>query len=191
VYTVGVARTDEFIRDVFVVKLLNPDTNMKTNCIASLICLATLTISSAWAAQKESFKAEKEDKEAIQKELAKMQGEWSMVSGSADGTAMPDNRLKQMKRICKGDETTTMMGGQVYFKAKITIDPSKKPKTIDYQMTEGFTKGKKQLGIYELDGDKFKSCFGKAGADRPKDFTSKSGDGRTLSLWIRDKKAMP
>ena len=161
---------------------------MNTNRLALAILLATLTISFAWAAQREKEPA-KDEKEAVKKELDKMQGEWSMVSGSADGTAMPEAMLKEMKRVCKGDETTTTMAGQVYFKAKITIDPSKKPKTIDYQMTEGFTKGKKQLGIYELDGDTFKSCFGKAGGDRPKEFTSKPGDGRTLSVWKRDKKA--
>ena len=92
-----------------------------------------------------------------------------------------------MKCVCKGDETTTTMSGQVFFKAKITIDPSKKPKTIDYQMTEGFTKGKTQLGIYELDGDTFKACFAKPGAARPTDFTSKPGEGLTLSTWKRDK----
>ncbi len=159
---------------------------MNTKNLAIVIVLATLTISSAWAAQKEPAK---DEKEAVKKELIKLQGEWSMISGSADGTAMPEAMLREMKRICKGDETTTTMGGQVYFKAKITIDPSSKPKTIDYQMTEGFTKGKKQLGIYELDGDTFKSCFGKAGGDRPKEFTSKPGDGRTLSVWKRDKNA--
>jgi uncharacterized protein (TIGR03067 family) len=162
---------------------------MNSNRIALLVCLATLTVSAAWAAQKQKEPGKDEKEAVIKKELAKLQGDWSMVSGSADGTAMPDQMLKQMKRICKGDETTTTMAGQVYFKAKFTIDPSKNPKTIDYQMTEGFTKGKKQLGIYELDGDTFKSCFGKAGAERPKDFTSKPGDGRTLSTWKRDKKS--
>jgi hypothetical protein len=52
-----------------------------------------------------------------------------------------------------------------------------KPKTIDYDMTGGFTKGEKQLGIYEVDRDTFKSCFGEPGAERPTDFTSKPGDG--------------
>ena len=55
---------------------------------------------------------------------------------------------------------------QTFFKAKFTIDPTKKPKTIDYAMTEGFTKGKTQLGIYELDGDTFRSCFAPAGKRR-------------------------
>ncbi len=127
--------------------------------------------------------------DAVKKDLAALQGEWSMASGAADGQAMPDEMTKQMKRVCKGDETTTTMAGQMFLKAKITLDPTKKPKTIDYEMTDGFTKGKKQLGIYEIDGDTFKSCFASPGGERPTDFTSKSGDGHTLSVWKRDKAA--
>jgi len=158
-----------------------PRTIMKTMQITLLIGLAAVAISSTWGA----------DDQAVKKDLALLQGEWSMVSGSADGQPMPDEMLKQMKRVCKGAETTTTMGGQVFMKAKITIDPSKTPKTVDYEMTDGFTKGKKQLGIYEVDGDTFKSCFGKPGAERPTDFISKPGDGRTLSVWKREKQVEP
>src|SRR5690349_20333496 len=143
---------------------------MKTIRIAFLIGLAAMFISSTRA----------EENAAVKKDLALMQGEWSMVSGSADGQAMPDGTRKQMKRVCKGDETTTTMNGRIFIKAKITLDPSKNPKTIDYDMTDGFTKGKKQHGIYEVDGDTFKSCFSKPGAERPVDFTSKPGDGHTF-----------
>jgi uncharacterized protein (TIGR03067 family) len=132
-----------------------------------------------------------EENETAKNDLAQLQGEWVMVSGSADGQPMPEAMRKEMKRICKGDETTTTMAGQPYFKAKILLDPSKKPKTIDYQMAEGPTKGQKQLGIYELDADTFKSAFAKPGAERPTDFTSKPGDGRTVSVWKREKPAAP
>jgi uncharacterized protein (TIGR03067 family) len=127
------------------------------------------------------------DAEAVKKDLAKMQGEWSMVSGSADGQSMPDEMLKEMKRVCKGNEATTTMNGEIYLKAKFTIDPSKSPKTIDYQMLEGPTKGKKQLGIYEIEGDTFKACFSKPGAERPTEFSGKPGEGRTFSVWKREK----
>lgn len=123
------------------------------------------------------------DNDAAKPETAQLQGEWKMVSGSADGQPMPEAMLSQMKRVCTNDEVTVTMAGQTYIKAKFTVDPTKQPKTIDYQMTGGFTEGKKQLGIYEMDGDTFKSCFGKPGAERPTDFTSKPGDGRTLSVW--------
>src|SRR5947209_12616405 len=100
---------------------------MRTINHAFLMVLTAATILSAWAAETE----------AVRNDLAQLQGEWLMVSASADGEAMPEELRKQMKRICKGDETTTMMATQIFFKARITIDPSKKPKTIDYQMTEG------------------------------------------------------
>jgi uncharacterized protein (TIGR03067 family) len=130
-----------------------------------------------------------EEGEAVKKDSAQLQGEWSMVSGTVDGQPMPDEMLKEMKRVCKGDEVTVSFGGQIMIKAKITIDPSKKPKTIDYEVVDGPNKGKKQLGIYELDGDTFKSCFAAPGADRPMDYTSKAGEKRTSSVWKRVKAA--
>jgi uncharacterized protein (TIGR03067 family) len=146
---------------------------------ALLTTLAALVISQAWA----------EDSEATKKDMAQLQGEWAMVSGSVGGQPMPDGIRKQMKRVCKGDEITTTMGAQLILKAKITIDLAKKPKTIDYEVTGGVNKGKTQLGIYELDGDTFRSCFSAPGDPRPSDFSTKPDDHRTLTEWKRDKAA--
>jgi len=154
---------------------------MKTIRNTFLTGLAAVLISSSPAA----------DSPAVQKDMAQLQGDWSMVSGSADGQPMPDAMLSQARRVCKGDEITVMIGAQTMMKAKITIDPSKNPKTIDYEVIGGPNKGKRQLGIYELDGEKFKSCFGAPGDERPMDFTSKSGDRRTSSVWKREKEAAP
>lgn len=128
------------------------------------------------------------DSDAVKKDMTQLQGEWSMVSGEIDKQPMPEALLKGSKRVAKGDETTVTIGGMLFMKAKFTVDPSKKPKTIDYMMTEGLTKGKTQLGIYELDGDTVKFCFAKPGQDRPTEFVTKEGSGRTLSVWKREKK---
>ena len=154
---------------------------MKTIRTAFLIGLAALTSSMSGA----------EGNQAIKKDMAQLQGEWSMVSGSADGHAMPDAMRETAKRICKEDETTVTVGGQLIMKAKFTIDPSKKPKTIDYRMTDGPTQGKMQLGIYELEGNRVKFCFGAPGSERPTDFISRPGDQRTLSVWKRQKTPEP
>jgi uncharacterized protein (TIGR03067 family) len=122
------------------------------------------------------------------KEMAKLEGEWSMVSGNASGQSLPEEAVKSGKRVCKDGETTITISGRVYFKAKVTIDSTKKLKAIDYEMTEGPTKGKTHLGIYELDGDTVKFCFAAPGKDRPTDFTAKEGSERTLSVWKKDKK---
>ena len=139
--------------------------------------IAVLVLAGAVAAQ-----------DAIKKEMAQLEGEWSMVSGEANGLSMPKETVKSGKRVAKNGETIITIGGQVYFKAKFSIDPTKKPKAVDYTMTEGPTKGKIHLGIYELDGDTVKFCFAAPGKDRPTEFTAKEGSQRTLSVWRRDKK---
>ncbi len=150
---------------------------MKTIPIILFIGLAALSIFSASAA----------DDSAAKTDMVQLQGSWSMVSGSADGQEVPKGMLADSKRFCKEDETTVTVGGQLIIKAKFSLDPSKEPKTIDYDVTDGPTKGKKHLGIYELNGSTVKFCFGAPGAERPTDFTSKPGERRTISVWKRDK----
>jgi len=123
--------------------------------------------------------------DAAKKDLAALEGEWIMVSGERDGRAVPGEYLKSGKRAFKNGEVTVTFGDMLLMKAKVTVDPGKKPKTIDYDVTDGFFKGKKQLGIYELDGDAVKFCFANPDQERPTDFTTKEGSGRTLSLWKR------
>jgi uncharacterized protein (TIGR03067 family) len=125
--------------------------------------------------------------EVVKKDVAQLQGTWSMVSGERDGEAVPAEYLKEFKRVAKDDVTTVTLGETVFLKAKFTLDPSKKPKTIDYTLLDGPAKGKKQLGIYEIDGDTMKFCFASPDQERPKEFSTKGTTGRTLSTWKRDK----
>jgi len=124
----------------------------------------------------------------VKKDMERLEGEWSMVSGQINGKAMPDAFLKGSRRVAKDGVTTVTIGGMPFMKAKFTIDPSKKPKTMDYLILEGLTKGKKQLGIYKIDGDIVKFCFATPGKDRPTDFTAKEGSGHTLSVWKKKTK---
>jgi uncharacterized protein (TIGR03067 family) len=121
-------------------------------------------------------------------EMEKLEGEWVMVSGTANGMDMPADMVKTAKRVAKDGMTTVTIDGQVFLKAKFTIDPSKKVKTIDYDMTEGPTAGKKHLGIYKIDGDTMTFCFAAPGGDRPTEFTAPAGSDRTLGVWKKEKK---
>ena len=126
-----------------------------------------------------------EDGDPVSDEMARMQGEWTMVAGVVDGRAIPEETLKEFRRVCKGNEVNTTLGGQVVMKATIKVDPTKGPKTIDYVVRDGPTKGKTHLGVYVLEGDTFKSCFATPGEERPTDFTSAGGEGRTATAWRR------
>jgi uncharacterized protein (TIGR03067 family) len=126
--------------------------------------------------------------EAVDKEMKRMDGEWQMVSGEREGNAFPNEVVKSAKRVTKDGETSTEFNGTLALKAKFKVDLSKNPKSIDYEITDGPQKGKAMIGIYELKGDDFKACMVMSDQKRPTDFTTKEGDGRTLTVWKRVKK---
>jgi hypothetical protein len=50
--------------------------------------------------------------DAAKKEMAQLEGEWSMVSGQANGQPMPQELVKTGKRSAKDGETTISIGGK-------------------------------------------------------------------------------
>lgn len=111
-------------------------------------------------------------------------GEWVIVSGAQDGHDMEPFMIKTGKRVATGSEVTVSFAGQVMVQAKYVTDNPKNPKTMDYVYPGGMHKGKTQVGICALEGRILKVCFGKPGeSGRPNDFTTKPGDGRTVTVW--------
>jgi uncharacterized protein (TIGR03067 family) len=108
-----------------------------------------------------------------------LEGEWQMVSCIMSGKPLEAEYVKGGKRIAKGNDLKVTVMGQTMMTAKFTVDRTTAPMSMDYQLKDG----RLQHGIYELSGTGFKSCFANAGSDRPTDFTSTQGDGRTLTEW--------
>ena len=76
---------------------------------------------------------------------------------------MPADMVKTIKAIVKGDKLSIHFGDTMVFKGTLTIDPTKKPKTMDtISKMDKDKKGK--LAIDELDGDSFKICVGNKGS---------------------------
>jgi uncharacterized protein (TIGR03067 family) len=117
--------------------------------------------------------------------ISDFEGEWRMVSAVMDGQPMDPSAVGWVKRVTHGSETTVYAGPQTMMKMEFTSDASKSPKTIDYVNTAGSNKGKTQQGIYEFEGEMLKICVAAPGGQRPKQFQSDRGDGRTFTVWKR------
>ena len=154
---------------------------MKTTKIALVIALVAQTVTFSLAAAPD----------AMNKDIGLFQGEWTMVSGAADGVPIPDYVFNQIRQVFTGAQMTGTISGTMYWKVNFAIDPSKSPKTIDYEIIGGPAAGAKQLGIYELNDDTCKLCVGKLNGERPKDFDAGPGTGNTTSTWKRVKSAAP
>ena len=117
-------------------------------------------------------------------ELKKLTGTWTLVSEVADGEERDADHLKKIKWIINEDGTWKVLeDGKVKYRGKLTVDPAKKPKTIDSTLA-GEQEGTVVRSIYELKDDSLKHCFA-VGKDRPKAFESKSGSGHTNSVFKR------
>jgi uncharacterized protein (TIGR03067 family) len=120
-------------------------------------------------------------------DLKKMVGTWEAMSYTVDGKKWDEKDLKTVKLIIKGVGENELVQGDKTFHATYKLDETTSPKAIDFTRTRGADKGKKRLGIYELDGDKLRFCVGPVGGERPRKFASEPGSGVWMEEWKRVK----
>jgi uncharacterized protein (TIGR03067 family) len=124
--------------------------------------------------------AKKDDAEALK-------GKWVAVSIKQGGMAVPDEVVKEFKFKFDGKEYVNSAPGQSE-EGGYKIDSSKSPKTIDFDIKTGNDKGKKQLGVYKLDGDKLTIVAAIAGeTERPKSTEPGADDPVLLVVLEREK----
>jgi uncharacterized protein (TIGR03067 family) len=119
-------------------------------------------------------------------DLDRLQGTWNLVSAMQDGNALPEDKVKQMTIVIKGD-TFRFPGSAEYATSRagtIKLNESKNPKEMDAISTEKEV----MLGIYVLEENDYKVCFAPAGMPRPTEFTSTPGSGYILQSWKRQGK---
>jgi uncharacterized protein (TIGR03067 family) len=112
----------------------------------------------------------------IRKELKALQGTWKTVAMEAAGKPVPKDQLMDFTIVVAADGKSTGRIPQGPFQFTMTVNPKKNPKQLENLHETGEQKGKKQYGVYKLDGDKFTVCVTARGApesDRPKDFNTK------------------
>jgi len=117
--------------------------------------------------------------------VAELQGEWSLVSLALNGKPLEPGYIEYGKRVVKGDQMTLTFGRDVVTKAKMSADPTRYPKIMDYIHIGGMMAGQSQQGIYELQGKILKVCSAPPGQTRPTEFTATPENGRTLAVWTK------
>lgn len=128
---------------------------------------------------------------AFKKELKAMAGTWRPIYGETDGNKAPEERLKESS-ITRDEagKVVARRGDMIVLEGMVkTIGATKKPKTVDTEVTAGEHKGKTIQGIYEIDGDTLRVCVALPGkGERPTEFSAKAGSGCNLTVYKRDKK---
>jgi uncharacterized protein (TIGR03067 family) len=117
-------------------------------------------------------KDQKTDKE-------RLQGEWQLAEMAFSGKELEkvkdtDAARREGRAVFDGDKMAFRSFDTTY-----TLDPSTKPKQMDWISVNGEGKTVNVLCIYELDGDKFKMCISIPGGDRPNEFKSIDGPPET------------
>lgn len=106
----------------------------------------------------------------------KLLGTWSVVGGEEDGKPSPEEKIKGSRMTVdkKSIKLTDKDDKQLWVLAYKT-DDTKTPHHITMTVVAGTDDGKSAEGIYEVDGDTLKICYGLPGAERPKDFKTTTG----------------
>src|SRR5262245_30889055 len=108
------------------------ETAMKLSLFASSL-LAFLAVRSAAA------------DDAVKAELEKLQGAWQLISAEIDGKAAPEENLKKVRVVIKGNKHSVYFGDDTVAKEiPFTIDPTRKPK----ETTDTLPDGRQIKGIY-------------------------------------------
>ena len=123
-----------------------------------------------------------------------LQGVWQAVDIEANGEKSPDDQVKELKIVFKGDEIFVVKPSGEDPKNKFKLDSSKTPKTIDVIPIDGEDKGTIHAGIYSLKKGRLTLClniFGKDPALRPTTFKTQARDGVGLVTLERAKVPPP
>ncbi len=113
-------------------------------------------------------------------DATKIEGTYSIASMIMDGKDLSVEDVKQVSMTWKEGKYTVKYGNEVVEEGTYKVNVKKKPYTIDTTATRGENRGKTRLGLYEYKDGELKICFGDLGKDRPTDFASKGGDGKTI-----------
>jgi uncharacterized protein (TIGR03067 family) len=154
---------------------------LSTAVLRRLLLVPALIV--ALAANARAIHGEKKDPPKV----TELEGKWVFVSVLQGGTLVKE--IAGTKVVIEGERFKVLGEDANPDKLKFRLDPTKKPKHIDF-IEPNVEQSLK--GIYLIEGDTLKICVDRGGKDRPSarptDFASKEGTEISLTILRRDKK---
>ena len=119
-------------------------------------------------------------------ETAAIKGKWKVTATKYNGKDVPlaDGRVL----VFDEKEFTAFEGAKKGRTLGFTLDPTTEPKRLDLTLPGS---DQKVAGIYILDGDSLKLCYGEPGTERPKKLESKADEKVFLLVLERVKPQRP
>lgn len=125
---------------------------------------------------------------AIKKDHKLIEGTWRIKTLEVNGNKAGDADATKFTVVNGSDGTWSLHSeGNEVAKGTSTIDPTQKPRTIDFIPASGQDQGQTLLGIYELKKNTRKLCFAPAGRNRPTEFSSTAENQHILVTFERVK----
>lgn len=126
--------------------------------------------------------------EKAKKDLAKLQGTWTMAALEVNGKDVPLDKLQGTTLTVKGHDYRVKVRDKT-LSCTIRLDPAKDPRAIDMTFTEKGSPDKLHKGIYKVDGDTFTIARGlNPEQERPNQFATWPDTNYFVVTWKRQPK---
>ena len=141
--------------------------------LSIIVCLTSCTLDS-----------HHDQKNGIQDDLRRLQGDWTIESETIDGQKQPDD-IRRTTMTYTGHHWIQRKDGVTTSEGNSEFRSDTNPKEIDIAPLGGPSAGKVLPGIYRLDRDTYESCFVLPGEERPTEFSSEQGSGHFHVIFKR------
>ena len=121
------------------------------------------------------------------KDAERIQGTWEFVSAERSGKDEAISRENPLEMSFQAETFRFHLPAGANRLQSYKLHPEKSPKEIDWLLGGKQGIEKPILGIYELDGNSLKICWGRQDGERPKEFDTKRGGGDWLWVMKRQK----